>query len=82
LTPLVHNEPDPERTLRKALAAGATSVADLSDVLAAVEDGSADVVIGETHRVRRDRRERREAARLEQEAAVEEARRMFAEQRP
>jgi hypothetical protein len=77
---LMNNEPDAERTLRKALAAGATATVDLEDLLAAIEDSSAEVMIARTNRSRDERREREQAATVAQEAALEEARRAVEQQ--
>jgi hypothetical protein len=70
----LHGE-DAEHVLRKAMAAASQGSIDLSDVLAGLEAGAADRVVGQVTRERQDRIEREDAERLAFEERVAEARR-------
>jgi hypothetical protein len=70
---------DPDYTWRKANASSAEL--DLSDVVAAIEQGSADVVTQRVTREYEAKVERLEAASAEHERQLEEARQAFAEER-
>lgn len=70
-----------EHVFAKALAPGNNLAADLGDLVAILEGGSAEVSIGRVSRQRTERIDREDAGRRAHEKAIEEARQEFAAQR-